>query len=327
MPNVRKPRKGSLQYWPRKRAKKPYARIRSWPTISETKLLCFPGYKAGMTHIIITDNRAHSLTKGEDIKIPVTVIECPTIKVLGVNFYKKTPYGLTLSASILSQNLDKELSRKIILPEKLKKKIEDIKDFDDVRAIVYTQPKKTGIGKKKPEVFEIAVGGEKDKKLEYLKNLIGKEVSVRDIFSEGQQVDVHAVTKGKGTQGPVKRFGISLKSHKSEKGRRAPGSLGPWNAQQHIMWRVAHAGKTGYNVRTEKNKWIIKIGDKGEEINPKGGFIRYGLVKNDYVLLKGSVPGCAKRLIKMSYPMRPNKKMIQEVPTIQYISLESKQGK
>jgi len=327
MGKVSGPRKGSLQYWPRRRSKKPYARVRSWPSTAETKLLCFPGYKAGMTHILVTDNRPNSITKGEDLRIPVTVVECPAIKILGLNFYKKTPYGVALSSCVVSQNLDKELKRKIRIPKKTSKKIEDIKEFDDVRALVYTQPKKTGIGKKKPDVFEVGIGGGKDKKVEYLKNLIGKEILINDIFSEGQQVDIHAITKGKGTQGPIRRFGIALTSHKAEKARRNPGSLGPWKAQQHIMWKIAHAGKTGYYVRYEKNKWIIKIGDKAEEINPEGGFLHYGLVKNQYVLLKGSIPGSINRLIKMTYPMRSNKKIITETPAIQYISLKSNQGR
>ncbi len=326
MGKVTGPRKGSMQFWPRKRAKKSHARIRSWANIKDSKLLCFPGYKAGMTHIIVNDNRPKSITKGEELRIPVTVVECPAVKIMGLNFYKKTPKGAVLSSCILSPNLDKELSRKIRVPKKTKN-IEDVKEFDDVRAIIYTQPKKTGIGKKKPDIFEIAVGGAKDAKINYLKDLIGKEISVKDIFDEGQQVDIHAITKGKGTQGPVKRFGIALKSHKSEKGRRRPGSLGSWCGQQHMMYRVAYSGQTGYHVRTERNKWLLKIGDKIEEINPKGGFVNYGLVKNDYVLLKGSIPGSIKRLIKMTYPTRPNKRLISEAPTIQHISLKSKQGK
>jgi len=44
-------------------------------------------------------------------------------------------------------------------------------------------------------------------------------------------------------------------------------------------------------------------------------------------LLKGSIPGSINRLIKMTYPMRPNKKIITEAPAIDYISLKSKQGR
>lgn len=326
MPNIRKPRKGTMQYWHRRQAKKAYSRVRHWPDSSEVKLLGFAGYKVGMTHCMVTDNLPNSITKGEDLSIPLTVIECPAIKIAGINFYKKKIYGLTLSSCVLASNLDKVLKRKIILPKKIKQNVDDIEEFDDVRVLVYTQPSKTGIGKKKPDVFEIGIGGDKkEEKLDYAKSILGKEIAVKDILKEGHQLDSHSVTTGKGTQGAVKRFGIGLRSHRSEKGRRGPGSLGPWKAQGHVMWRVAHAGKTGYYNRLERNKWLIKIGEKPEEINPKGGFLNYGLVKNDYILIKGSVPGSVKRLIKLVFATRPNKSLIEESPNIQKISLESKQ--
>ncbi len=319
MPKTRRPRFGSLQFYPRKRAKKEIARVRSWANLSEPKLLGFAGYKVGMTHAMITDNRKHSMTKGETIFCPITILECPPLKAVSIRFYKKTPDGLKAVSDVFADNLDKELERKIILPRKKKTKIEDIKDFDDITLIVQTQPKLTSIGKKKPELFEVAIGGKKEEKLKYAKEILGKEINVKDIFKEGQQVDIHAVTKGKGIQGPVKRFGISLKSHKSEKNRRNPGSLGPWCGQINIMWRVAHAGQTGYFQRTEYNKWLIKIDEKLE--NPKGGFIKYGLVKNPCVLLKGSIPGPRKRLIRFNFPIRPNKKIPSEPPVIKSLNL------
>src|SRR3989344_954150 len=97
--------------------------------------------------------------------------------------------------------------------------------------VVYTQPKLTGIGKKRPEIFEIALGGSIKDKFEYAKQNIGKEIKITDIFKEGELVDIHGVSKGKGTQGPVKRFGISIRSHKAEKTKRGPGSLGGWRGQ------------------------------------------------------------------------------------------------
>ena len=114
-----------------------------------------------------------------------------------------------------------------------------------------------------------------------------------DVFNEGQQVDIHSVTKGKGTCGPVKRFGISLKAKKSEKVRRNPGSLGPWKGQTHIMWKVAHAGQTGFHQRTEYNKQIIRVEGELDNLNPKKhcGFhcIRDG--SNNYLeeILSGEV--------------------------------------
>tara|TARA_Y100000310_G_C20693657_1_gene824017 strand:+ start:400 stop:1368 length:969 start_codon:yes stop_codon:yes gene_type:complete len=322
MPTTRSPRKGSLQYWPRKKAKRQYARVRCWAKLDEKGILGFAGYKAGMTHITFIDNRAHSPTKGEEICFPVTVLECPPSKAISIKFYKQTSYGLKLCSELFAEKIDKELKRKLIMP-KAAKKPEEIKEYDDIRLLVHTQPKLTGIGKKKPEIFEVGLSGSKEDKLALAKEMLGKEIDITTILKENQLVDVHAVTKGKGLQGPLKRFGLSIKNHKSEKTKRGPGNLGPWTGPK--MWRVAHAGQTGYHTRTEYNKLILKISSKPEEINPKGGFLHYGIVKNPYILLKGSIPGPAKRLIRINYPIRANKKMLLDKLDIAYISQESKQ--
>ena len=287
MPRARKPRAGSMQFWPRVRAKQSYPRIRSWPISQEVKLLGFAGYKVGMTHLQIKDNHPYTLTKGTEIFFPVTIVECPPLKIASIRFYENT---------------------------------------QNVRLLCHTQPRLTGIGKKKPEIFEVAIGGNKEQQLAYAKEKLGKEISINEVFKEGQLLDVHSITRGKGFQGPIRRFGIQLRHHKSEKSRRNPGSLGAWNSQGHIMWRTAHAGKMGYHLRTEYNKWIIKIGNKAMEINVKGGFVNYGLVKNTYILVKGSIGGAEKRLIRFTEAIRPNKNIPQEAPQIAYLSLESKQG-
>ena len=322
MPRTRKPRAGSMQFWPRVRSKYKYARIRNWSISQETKLLGFAGYKVGMTHLLISDNRPHSLTKDTEIFCPVTIVECPPLKITSIRFYKNTQNGSMLVSDLIADSLDKELTKKITIP---KKKGKEPNNFDFVRLLCYTQPKLTNIGKKKPDIFEIAIGGNKEQQLAYAKEKLGKEIIINEVFKEGQFLDVHSLTKGKGFQGPVRRFGIQLRSHKSEKSRRNPGSLGPWKAQGHVMWRVAHAGKTGYNLRTEYNKWIIKIENKVNEINAKGGFINYGFLKNSCILIKGSIAGSKKRIVRLTYAMRP-KETLQEPPLITYTSLESKQG-
>lgn len=324
MPQIRRPRRGSLQYWPRKRSKRGFARVRAWSNNKEAKLLGFAGYKVGMTHLIINDNRKTSTTKGMDIFCPTTIIECPPLKTASIKFYKKVTTGSKLVSEIPAENFDKELRRSIILPKKKKGSKENKSfptDFDYIRMLVYTSPGLTGIGKKKPEMFEIAVGGNKEEQLNYAKEKLGKEINVTEVFKEGQQLDIHAVTKGKGVQGPVKRFGVSLKHHKSEKGVRRVGSLGSWKAQGHIMWRQAKAGKMGYHPRMEHNKWLLKIGN-ANEISKKGGFQKYGVIKNNYILVKGSVAGAKKRLIRMNDPIRPNKGVPNTPPTMQYINLK-----
>jgi len=322
MPQKRSPRKGSLQYWPRKRSKRVFARVRTWVKTKEAKPLGFAGYKVGMTHLIINDNRKTSTTKGMDIFCPVTIIECPPLKTVSIKFYKNATSGSKLVSEILSETFDKELKRLIAVPKKGKKSSQEkgSSDFDYIRLLVHTTPSLTGIGKKKPEMFEIGVGGNKEEQLAYAKSKLGNEINISEVFKEGQQLDVHAVSKGKGVQGPVKRFGVSLKHHKSEKGVRRVGSLGGWKAQGHIMWRIAKAGKMGYHMRTERNKWILKIGN-ANEISKKGGFEHYGVIKNQYMLVKGSIIGAKKRLIRLNDALDPNKIRPEEVPTIQHINL------
>ncbi|MFH0874325.1 MAG: 50S ribosomal protein L3 [archaeon] len=327
MGTTRNPRRGSLQFWPRKRANRPYARIRNYGHSKECKILGFAGYKVGMSHVIAVDNYKFSPTKGSEIAIPVTIIECPPIKVAAVRLYKKSN-ALNVAKEVWSK-VDKELERKIIISKKANHTLEGVNpdDYSDIRLLVYTQPKETGVGKKRPELFEAWLSGSVKEKFDYAKFNLGKEIPLKNVFKDGQLVDVHSITKGKGFQGPVKRFGVMLRSHKSEKSTRFPGSLGSWKAQAHIMWRVAFAGKTGYHQRTEYNKHIIKIGDSSTDITPKGGFLKYGNVKSTYLLLKGSIPGPKKRMVIFTSPVRPTKKVSDEAKTITYISNNSKQGR
>jgi len=313
MPNIRWPRKGSMQFWPRVRAKRETARIRSWATINETRALGFAGYKVGMTHIIVLDPK----NEAQPASWPVSIIECPPLKTIGFRFYKNSqPLYQTLSDS-----QDKFLQRRLILPKN--KNAKEINDYDDLRLIISTQPSLTGIGKKKPEIFEMALGGNKEDKLKFAQQKLAKDILITEVFKEGAQVDTHIISKGKGFQGPMKRFGISRRQHKSEKSIRNPGSLGAWQAQGQTMYRTAHAGKMGYHLRTEYNKHILKIGQH-EELSMNGGWLHYGTIKNTYVMIKGSISGPPKRLVRFNFAIRPNYKVKDAIP-INYISLVSKQ--
>lgn len=316
MPKTKKPRSGSLQFWPRVRAKKNYAVIGNWLNTTHTKPLAFAGYKVGMTHI--QEARVGSKKASESmITTPVTIIECPPLMPLSLRFYKKTPYGPKVVTEIFTKKLDKELGRKITLPKKIEEK-QVPEHYDFVKLAVYTQPKLTGIGKKKPEVFEIPVNGD----LEYAMSLLQKELKVSDVFKAGQMVDSHAITKGKGFQGPVKRFGVSLKQHKSEKKKRSAGNLGSFTPRK-SSWRVAQHGQMGYHQRSEYNKLIMAVNSDVSLVNQIGGFKHYGVVKNDYIIVKGSVQGSTKRLIIFLDSVRGTKAMA--APEIKYISRESKQ--
>jgi large subunit ribosomal protein L3 len=88
------------------------------------------------------------------------------------------------------------------------------------------------------------------------------------------------------------------------------------------MWTVPRAGPLGYFARTEYNKTLLKISNDGEEINPPSGFKRYGLVKS-HILVKGSVPGSVKRLIRLRSPVRPLKTGLETIE-VTYVSKSAK---
>jgi large subunit ribosomal protein L3 len=198
--------------------------------------------------------------------------------------------------------------------------------IEDVRLLVHTQPHLiTGVPKKVPDLMEVRIGGGTiDQRVEYAKGLLGKELKV-DMFAEdGLMVDVAAVTKGHGFAGTIKKWHPKLLTHKNSKHRRMIGTLGP-HFPSYVQRTVPQSGQFGLHQRTEFNKRILKIGDKGEDVTPAGGFLGYGIVRNGYVLIQGSVPGPSKRLIKLRDAMR-NLGPVTEKTEVLYISKESKQG-
>lgn len=329
------PKRGSLAYLPRGRAARPIGRIRFWPEVKEgPRLLGFMGYKAGMTHIFMVDDHAGSPNFGKEIVQPVTIIDTPPIIICAVRSYVRNHNGdLQTFTEAWMKDPPKELDRFMTLPENFnpengfKKMEENLDKISEFRLLAITQPKLAGVPKKKPEAMEIKIGGGTIKEqFEYAKNLLGKTVSINEVFKEGQYVDIIGVSKGKGFQGPVKRWGVKILPRKSRKTKRGVAVIGPWNPS-HVLYTVPRAGQMGYHQRTEYNKRILKIGADGKEILPKGGFLHYGLIRGSYVLLKGSVFGPAKRLIRLRVPARPPKKVPEAPPTLTQFSLESKRGK
>ena len=297
------PRKGSLQFWPRKRVNKFLPRV-NWNVVNSVgkSLKGFIGYKVGMVSLYVKDNTNDSMTKGKNIAVPSTILECPGMKIYSVRFYKDNK----LVTEVLSENFDKELKRAVKLPGKKDgKKIDDVKsqEYNDVKVICYSLVKKTGL-KKKPDLSEIGIKGSLEEKMHFIKEKIGKEISIIDVFGKGELVDLRGLTKGKGLSGPVRRFGIQLKNQKSEKGRRRPGSLGPWHPAR-VIFRVPMAGQLGMFTRVVYNNKILDLGkSEGKFKNIKN----YGDVKTDYIIVKGSVQGPAKRQLLITAPLRETKK-------------------
>ena len=303
MPKTSKPRAGSLQFWPRKRVRKFLPSV-NWKAISsDNSLLGFIGYKVGMASCVVKDNTPNSLTKDKKIVVPASIIELPPVKIFSVRFYRQ---GKVVSEIVVGD--DKELKKKVKLPKTKKpvKTIDDVKDYDDVRIIIYSKVKETGI-KKTPDLAEVGLGKSKEDKIKFIKENLGKEISGLEILKPGL-IDIRGLTKGKGLQGPVKRFGIKLKQHKSEKGRRRPGNIGPWHPA-HVTFRAPMAGQIGLFSRVNYNSKIISFGKISEKnINPKSGFKNYGNIKTEYLIVGGSVSGPAKRQLLLTSPLRPTKK-------------------
>ncbi|MBT3940733.1 50S ribosomal protein L3 [Candidatus Woesearchaeota archaeon] len=328
----KRPRRGSLQFWHRKRASRIYPRIRNQAETKDVQLMGFAGYKAGMTQVFYVDSRPTSPTKGDELCVATTIIECPPMKIMGLRLYKPSITGSAAFCDVLSDAFDIDLSKKITLPKK-KTEQQKIKDAEskleqatEIRLLVSTQPKFAGFGKKKPEIFEMAIGGSDIKtKFEYAKTVLGKEIKASDVLTSGQYYDAHAVTTGKGYQGVIKRFGVRRKVHKSEKGVRRVGTLGAFTGAK--TWRVPHPGQMGFHTRTEYNKQVLLISNpKENEINPSGGLINYGVVKSDYILVVGSIPGPKKRIIRFTPAIRMKAKYQTQAPELQSISLRSQQG-
>jgi len=183
--------------------------------------------------------------------------------------------------------------------------------------------------KKKPDVMETRVGGGSvddrvDFALETIEN--GGEHVMNDVFRAGEYVDASGVTKGKGTQGPVKRWGVQKRKgkHARQGWRRRIGNLGPWNPSR-VRSTVPQQGQTGYHQRTELNKRLVDIGDGADATVDDGGFVNYGEVDGPHALIKGSLPGPQQRLVRFRPAIRPGDQPRLD-PEVRYVSTASNQG-
>ncbi|MBN2066892.1 MAG: 50S ribosomal protein L3 [Candidatus Diapherotrites archaeon] len=344
-----RPRAGSLAVYPRKRAKRERPGFRAMPAIAvkegeQSKPLNFLGYKVGMTHVLGRDSHEKGVTFGQEIAVPATVVECPALAVFGIRAYKKAEkgYGTAALADVFAKNIDKSLLKKIRSfkrkqkkekkggkekkraeekPEKTAADLEKEKEkIIEVKLLCHSKPGMTTAGKKKPDVVEIALSGNAEQQLAYAKEALGKDLGIGSVFAEHDFIDVKAVTKGKGMQGPVKRFGVKTQRPKAKK-QRVVGSIGPWNPST-VMFTVARPGQMGYHTRTELNKRVLKIGSAAEaaKINPKSGFKDYGILKNDFILVRGSIPGHVKRAIGIRHNIRKTPLLRHKLESIDFIA-------
>jgi len=338
MSDTSRPRKGSLGFGPRKRATSEVPRFNSWPDgDGSPSLQGFAGYKAGMTHVVMVNDESDSPREGMEETVPVTIVETPPMRAVALRAYEETPYGKKPLTEVWGDEFHDELSRTLDVPEdhdadaaegELRDAVES-GDVADLRVVTHTVPSELpNVPKKKPDVMESRVGGGAlDDRVDYALDLLadGGEHAMNDVFRAGEYADVSGVTKGKGTQGPVKRWGVQKRKgkHARQGWRRRIGNLGPWNPSR-VRSTVPQQGQTGYHQRTELNKRLIDFGE-GDDVNVDGGFVNYGEVDGPYALVKGSVPGPDKRLLRFRPAIRP-KDQPRLDPEVRYVSTESNQG-
>jgi len=362
-----RPRHGSLGILPRQRARRFRGKVKSFHTDDQSKvphLTAFMAYKAGMTHILRDVDKPGSKAHKKEVVEAVTVLEAPPIRVVGVVGYVETPQGLRALTTVWAEHLNDEVrrrfyknwykSKKKAFSRYVKKYADSQKEIDSelsrikqycqvVRVIAHTQIRKVKIGQKKAHMMEIQVnGGSVDDKVSFATGLFEKEVPIDAVFAQNEMLDVIGVSKGHGYDGVITRWGCTRLPRKSHRGLRKVACIGAWHPAK-VQWSVPRAGQNGYHHRTEMNKKVYKIG-KGiaggevnnattefdlteKSINPVGGWPHYGLVREDYIMLKGCIIGPKKRIITLRKALfEQTMRNATEEVTLKFIDTSSKFG-
>jgi large subunit ribosomal protein L3e len=361
------PRHGSLGFLPRKRTRHHRGRVRSYPKDDASKpvhLTAFPVFKAGMTHILRdVDKPGSKLHKKETVEA-CTVLEAPPIVVCGVVGYIETPRGLRALTTVWAQHLSTQFKRRLYKnwmnskkkafskyvqkwsdEKNITSQLDRIKKYCQVvRVIVHTQLDKLNLRQKKAHVREIQVnGGTIAQKVDFARQNFEQEIRVSKVFDQDEMIDVIGVTKGKGYEGVTTRFGTKRLPRKTHRGLRKVGCIGAWHPAR-VRFTVARAGQLGYHHRTDMNKKIYRIGvgiryeggatnattaaDLTEKaITPLGGFPHYGIVREDFVMIKGCCVGPKKRALLLRKSLFPQvSRTALEKINLKFIDTASKLG-
>jgi len=361
------PRRGSLGFLPRKRTKKHRGKIRKFPRDDPTKkphFTAFLGYKAGMTHVMREPERPGSKIHRKEVVEAVTIIETPPMVVVGVAGYIETPSGLRTLTTIWAHNLSDEFRRRLYKnwyrakrkaftkyaqnfasdrgKINFQREIDRMKKYCTViRVIAHTQVSKLNLRLKKAHIMEIQINGGKNtkEKVEFAVDFLEKQIPIDTVFEQSEMIDTIAATKGKGFEGVTTRWGTRRLPRKTHKGLRKVACIGAWHPAN-VRFSVPRAGQNGYHHRTEINKKIYRIGKKDDKksastdfditqkkITPLGGFPHYGVIRNDWIMIKGCCPGVRKRPITLRKSLFiQTKRSALEKVTLKFIDTSSKFG-
>ncbi|HZD34348.1 MAG TPA: 50S ribosomal protein L3 [Nitrososphaeraceae archaeon] len=320
------PRRGSLAFRPRARAKSLEARIRNWAQSTEAKpaLGAFAGFKVGMLSVVTIDDRERTPNYGKQLANSSTLLATPPLTITGIRGYRTDYTGMHALFDFTSRDTVRGQEKKKDSFEDVMARAEaTLSRVDHLSVLASVFPKDAGLSQKKPYTFEIQLtGNDIRQNFEYAKSIIGKKIKVADIFRKGQSVDVAAITRGKGVEGPITRFGVKRKQHKSRKSVRAVGTLGPISPAV-VMFTVPRQGQRGFHQRIEYNKRILLIGNTSEEgfdINRKGGFKHFGALNGDFMVVRGSIPGVPKRLVKLRTSIRRRYTKVLEPKIVEVVT-------
>jgi len=354
-----------LGFLPRKRARRQRGRIKAFPKDDPSKpchLTAFLSYKAGMTHVVRDVDKPGSKLHKKEVVEAVTVLEAPPMVVVGIVGYIETPRGLRSLKTVWAEHLSDECKRRFYKNwykskkkaftkyakvkyqkggESIKRDLEKIKKYCTViRVLAHTQMRKLNIGQKKAHIAEIQVnGGTTAEKVDFATGLFEKTVSVDQVFAKDEMIDAIGVTKGKGFEGVIHRWGVTRLPRKTHRGLRKVACIGAWHPAR-IQFSVPRAGQNGYHHRTQMNLKIYRIA-KGnnpqsastefdlteKSITPLGGFPHYGVVNEDFIMVRGSVLGPRKRVITLRKSLYTNtSRYAQEEINLKFIDTSSKFG-
>ncbi|KAL0736989.1 hypothetical protein Bca4012_013199 [Brassica carinata] len=121
----------------------------------------------------------------------------------------------------------------------------------------------------------------------------------------------------------------------THRGLRKVACIGAWHPAR-VSYTVARAGQNGYHHRTELNKKIYRLGKVGQETHTamteydrsvEGGFAHYGVVKDDYLMIKGCCMGPKKRVVTLRQSLlTQTSRLAMEQINLKFIDTSSKMG-
>jgi large subunit ribosomal protein L3 len=272
-----------------------------------------------MIQVITVDDRERTPNFGKPVFNASTVLVTPPVTVYAIRAYGSREGREFVIDDVFADNLSEEVKKRIgysisgsVASARLEMLSQKVSQIARLSALVGVVPNDIGLSTARPQAQEIAVvGGDIKSQFAYLKGVLGKQVKSSDVLKPGLYVDAIGITKGKGFEGPITRFGVKRKQHKSRKSVRAVGVIGPWHPNT-VMYTVARAGQMGLHERVMRNNRIIALANASQApISPKGGFLHFGDVKGDYAIVRGSIPGPAKRLIDLRLALFPRKQRVQ----------------